>query len=112
MIESYTFGRMEIKGRAYTSDLILFPDKINDSWWRETGHNLSLKDLEDVFQETPEVLVIGTGFYGIMKVKEEVKQAARSKGVTLIIEKTENAVQQYNEIASEKKTIGAFHLTC
>jgi len=112
MIESYTFGRMEIKGQAYTSDLILFPDKINDSWWRETGHKLSLKDLEDVFQETPEALIIGTGFYGIMKVEEEVKEAAQSKGITLIIEKTESAVQRYNEIASKKKTIGAFHLTC
>lgn len=112
MIESYTFGRMEIKGQAYSSDLILFPDKINDSWWRETGHKLSLKDLEDVFKENPEVLVIGTGFYGIMKVEEEVKEAAQSKEIILIIEKTENAVQRYNEIASKKKTIGAFHLTC
>ena len=112
MIESYTFGRMEIKGQAYTSDLILFPDKINDSWWRETGHKLSLKDIEDVLQEIPEVIVIGTGFYGILEVEEEVKETAQSKGITLIIEKTENAVQSYNEIASQKKTIGAFHLTC
>jgi hypothetical protein len=112
MIESYTFGRMEIKGQAYTSDLILFPDKINDSWWRETGHKLSLKDIEDVLQDTPEVIVIGTGFYGILEVEEEVKETAQSKGITLIIEKTENAVQSYNEIASQKKTIGAFHLTC
>jgi len=112
MIESYTFGRMEIKGQAYTSDLILFPDKINDSWWRETGHKLSLQDIEDVFRENPEILVIGTGFYGIMEVGEDVKEAAQSKGITLIIEKTENAVQRYNEISSEKKTIGAFHLTC
>lgn len=112
MIESYTFGRMEIKGEAYTSDLILFPDRINDSWWRKTGHKLSLQDIDDVLQENPEVLVIGTGFYGIMEVEEEVKEAAQSKGITLIIEKTENAVQCYNEIASEKKTIGAFHLTC
>ncbi|UCE21852.1 MAG: Mth938-like domain-containing protein [Candidatus Aminicenantes bacterium] len=112
MIESYIFGRMEIRGQAYTSDLILFPDKINDSWWRVTGHKLSLQDIEDVFRENPEVLIIGTGFYGIMEVGEDVKEAAQSKGITLIIEKTENAVQRYNEIASEKKTIGAFHLTC
>lgn len=112
MIGSYSFGRMEIEGQAYTSDLILFPDKIKDSWWRETGHILSLKDIQEVFQEAPEVIVIGTGFYGIMKVEEEVKEAAQSKGITLIIEKTENAVQRYNEIASKKKTIGAFHLTC
>ncbi len=112
MIDSYSFGRMEIRGQAYTSDLILFPDKIKDSWWRESGHTLSLRDMEDVFQETPEVIVVGTGFYGIMKVEEEVKQAAHSKGITLVIEKTEKAVESYNKIAPQKKTIGAFHLTC
>ena len=112
MIESYDFGRMEIEGRTYTADLILFPDKIRDSWWRETGHKLSLKDIEGVLQESPEVLVIGTGFHGLMKVDEEVKEHAQLKGITLVVEKTTQAVQSYNEIAPQKKTIGAFHLTC
>ncbi len=112
MIESYDFGRMEIQGQAYTSDLILFPDKIKDSWWRETGHKLSLKDVEDVFQDAPEVLVIGTGYYGLMKVDEEVKERARAKGITLVVEKTKKSIQSYNTIASKKKTVGAFHLTC
>ncbi|MDH5466043.1 MAG: Mth938-like domain-containing protein [Candidatus Aminicenantes bacterium] len=112
MIDSYSFGRMEIGGHTYTSDLILFPDKIKDSWWRESGHRLSLRDMEDVFQEAPEFIVIGTGFYGIMEVEEEVKQAAQSKGISLVIEKTKKAVESYNKIAPQKKTIGAFHLTC
>jgi hypothetical protein len=112
MIDAYSFGRMEIGGRTYTSDLILFPDKIKDSWWRESGHRLSLRDMEDVFQEAPEVIVIGTGFYGIMEVEGEVKQTAQSTGITLVIEKTEKAVESYNKIAPQKKTVGAFHLTC
>jgi len=112
MIESYSFGQMVIDGRTYTSDLIIFPEKINESWWRKSGHNLCLEDLEDVFKEELEVLVIGTGFYGLMNVEEKVKSLAQSKGVTLIIEKTKKAVQDFNEFASKKKTIGAFHLTC
>jgi len=60
MIESYAFGRMDVDGRPYTSDLIIFADRINDSWWRKTGHKLCLEDIEDVFKEKPEVLVIGT----------------------------------------------------
>ncbi len=112
MIESYVFGRMEIEGQAYTSDLILFPDRIKESWWRETGHKLSIKDIEDVFQEAPDVLVIGTGYHGLMKVEEEVKAYAQSKGITLVVEKTSQAVHMYNETSPQKKTIGAFHLTC
>ena len=112
MIESYTFGRMEVDGHTYTSDLIIFPDKVDDSWWRESGHRVCLKDIEDVFNEDPEAIIIGTGFSGLMKVEEEVKRHTQSKGIILIIEKTKKAVQSFNTMASKKKTIGAFHLTC
>lgn len=112
MIESYSFGRMVVDNRTYTSDIIIFPDRINDSWWRKSGHGVCLEDLEDVFKEALEALVIGTGFYGLMKVEEEVKDLAQSRGITVATEKTEKAVQSYNEFASKKKTIGAFHLTC
>jgi hypothetical protein len=112
MIESYDFGRMDVDGRTYTSDLIIFPDRVNDSWWRKSGHNLCLKDIEEVLKEKPEVLVVGTGFHGIVSVEEEVKSHAQSQGIELIIEKTKKAVQSFNEFTSKKKTIGAFHLTC
>ena len=113
MIESYTFGRMEVNGHTYTSDLIIYPDKIpQDSWWRDTGHRLSLKDIQDVLKEKPEVIIIGTGFTGLMKVEEEVKQYAQDNMIVLVIKKTKNAVQNFNEIATKKKTVGAFHLTC
>lgn len=112
MIESYSFGQMVIGGRAFTADLIVFPDKIKDSWWRKSGHRLCLEDLKDVVQEDFEVLVVGTGFYGIMKVEEEVKNFALSKGIELVAEKTKEAVKSFNELAAKKKTIGAFHLTC
>ncbi len=112
MIESYAFGQMIINSHPYTSDLIIFPGKINDSWWRISGHKVGLKDIEDVFEEEPEVLVIGTGYSGLMKVEEEVRNLAQSKGIELIIEKTEKAVQSFNELSPKKKAIGAFHLTC
>lgn len=112
MIEDYSFGRMIVDGKKYTSDLIIFPDRIKDSWWRQTGHKLILKDIEDVLKEELEVLVIGTGFYGIMKIEEEVIERVKSKGIKLVVERTKNAVESFNQICLQKKTIGAFHLTC
>ncbi len=112
MIDSYSFGRMVVDNRTYTSDLIIFSDRIHSSWWRKTGHSLCVEDVEEVFLEAPEVLVVGTGFSGLMKVMDEVKQRAQANGVELIIEKTEAAVQRFNELLIRKKTIGAFHLTC
>lgn len=112
MIDSYSFGRMVIDGHTYTADLIIFPDRIESSWWRKTGHKLCLEDIEDVFKEEPEAIVVGTGFFGLMKVEEAVKQEVRSKGIPLHVNKTKNAVQKYNEISGQKKTVGVFHLTC
>jgi len=103
---------MVISGKAYTSDLIIFPDRIDPSWWRKSGHRLCVEDLKDVLQEDLEVLVVGTGYTGVMKVKKEVTQYTKSHGIELIIEKTKKAVERYNSIFSQKKTIGAFHLTC
>lgn len=112
MIEEYQFGRMVIGGKAYTSDLILFPDKIFSSWWRKSGHKLCLQDLEEVIRKKPDILIIGTGALGIMKVNDEVRQYTQREGITLIIEKTGMAVQTYNHHPSGKKIIAAFHLTC
>ncbi len=112
MIESYTFGRMIISGKAYTSDLIIYPDRIEPSWWRKTGHRLCLQDIQDVLEEEPDILVVGTGYLGMMKVDEEVKRYAESHGFHLIVEKTKKAAETYNSLYGEKKTVGAFHLTC
>jgi len=112
MIESYDFGKMVVDGRAYSADLILLPDRINSSWWRQEGHKLSAADIQDVLAAEIEVLVIGTGFFGLMKVSSEVVQTAEAKGMQLVVEKTKTAVQRYNELAARRRTAGAFHLTC
>lgn len=112
MIESSSFGQMVIDGQSYTSDLLITLSGIKASWWRKTGHRLCLDDLEEVLQEEVEVFVIGTGFSGLMKVEKEVEIFALSKGIELIIEKTEKAARSFNRVSSQKKAIGAFHLTC
>ena len=112
MIDSYKFGKMVVEGRVYSSDLIIYPDRIDSSWWRKSGHRLCLEDIKEILEEKPEILVVGTGAYGLMRVDKEVKDYAQAEGIELIVDKTKNAVQKFNELASQKKTIGAFHLTC
>ncbi|MBE0460860.1 MAG: Mth938-like domain-containing protein [Candidatus Aminicenantes bacterium] len=112
MIESYTFGKIKVKGQTFTSDVIVFPDKIKSPWWRISGHNLCLDDIQSVFQAQPEIFIIGTGFFGLMKVEKDVIQFAESKGIQIFIKKTEEAVKLFNELWTQKQTIGAFHLTC
>jgi hypothetical protein len=112
MVDSYSFGRMEISGKIYTSDLIVFPNRIHPSWWRKTGHRLCLEDLREILEEEFDVLIVGTGYSGLMKVDKEVIQHAKSAGFDIIIENTKKAVELFNSISEKKNTIAAFHLTC
>jgi len=95
MIESYKFGEIIINGKKYRSDLIIFEDYIYDSWWRKEGHNL-----------------IGTGYYGLMKVPLELIKYLESKNIEVIIKKTKDACDEYNTLHQRKNVVAAFHLTC
>ncbi len=112
MIDGYAFGEMTVEGRKYNADLILLPERIIPSWWRQEGHRLSVEDLRDVFEENISALVIGTGFNGLMKVQQNVRQAAESRSIRVYVEKTARAVQIFNELTGRERAAGAFHLTC
>ena len=94
------------------TDLILFPDKIYDSWWRKSGHILLIEDLSDVLTYEPDILIIGTGTNGLMQVPVETRKIVESKGIELIIKETEEACKTYNEMEDKKKIVAALHLTC
>lgn len=112
MVNSYSFGVIEIDGQKYESDVIIYPDKIAGEWWRSEGHNLVLEDIKSILDYNPDVLVVGTGCYGAMQVLPEVRKEIKSKGVELIAEKTGEAIEIFNELETKKKVVGAFHLTC
>jgi len=113
MIENYSFGQMLIDGKKYNSDLIIFKDYINSNWWRREGHSLHIDDINEIINKKPEVLIIGTGYYGLMKVTEELIKYINSSGIEkVIVKKTKDACDEYNKLYKKKKVIAAFHLTC
>ena len=109
-ITSYSFGEIIVEGKKYTSDLIIFPHKIIDNWWREKGHLLQLSDLEKVIEYNPDILVIATGKYGKMNVSNEVIDKLQEKNIKVHIYKTNIAVKEYNKIDGKK--VCAIHLSC
>ncbi len=111
-IESYRFGQITIEGKTYDSDLIIFPDRVECDWWREEGHQLRKGDLDQIVRESPEVLVVGSGSPGLLKVLPETEKYLQEEGIKLITEPTEKACQIYNLLGSSQKVIAALHLTC
>ncbi|MDI6805732.1 MAG: Mth938-like domain-containing protein [Candidatus Bathyarchaeia archaeon] len=115
MIEFYDFGVMVINGKRYTSDLIVYQEKVFDGWWRREGHRLYVEDLSKVlsFEPKPQVLVVGTGFSGLLKVSKEVEETLKSHEIELVAQPTKEAVQTFNKLlTSGERVAGAFHLTC
>ncbi|MCS7385423.1 MAG: MTH938/NDUFAF3 family protein [archaeon GB-1867-005] len=116
MIENYAFGLMVINGVKYTGDLIILPNgEVKANWWRIEGHVLHLDDLRDILDldELPEVLVIGSGYSGLMRVPEKVVEKLNSRGIEVIIERTGIAWRTFNRLFNGgQRVAAAFHLTC
>jgi len=112
-VESYSFGEIVIDGRRYTSDVIIRPDGVLDNWWRKEGHKLHFEDLDKALEVKPEVLVIGTGYAGLMRVPKEVRQKLAEAGIEVVVQSTRKAWKTYNELVEKgRRVVAAFHLTC
>ncbi len=113
MIEFFDFGRIVINGTEYTSDVIVTGEKIQASWRRKEGHVLQASDVNEALEAfQPEVVVVGTGYAGMMRVSRETKQYLQSKGIELHVEKTEKACRIFNTLSESKRVLAALHLTC
>ncbi len=113
-IQRCIFGSITIDGKAYLSDIIIYPDgKIDDSWWRRQSHILSFEDIEDLVASMPEVIVAGTGMDGLMKPDNDVEKLLAMKNIRFIPAPNLRAMEIFNDlVASGKKTGACFHLTC
>lgn len=111
-ISNYSFGKITVDGETFTQDLIIFPDKVMPSWWRQQGHSLSPDDLMEVIESAPDILMVGTGYSGVMKVPDDTVSYLEQKGIEVQINATAGAVEAFNHAPEDKKVIAALHLTC
>lgn len=112
MIEDYRFGEIKVSGQRYQNDVIIYPDHIDDNWWRKQGHRLELEDIKDVVKIKPDVIIIGTGNLGMMQVEKKTLEKLSKMNIQMIILPTAEACQEYNRIYSQKKVVACLHLTC
>ena len=113
MIDDCAFGRVTIDGTTYTSDVIIYPDHVDASWWRQEGHRLQPEDLTEAFAAEPAVLVVGQGNPGLMRVPEATRQVVAERGIELVVCKTAEACERYNQLTTQgSNVVAALHLTC
>ena len=113
VIESYTFGKIVVDGQLYERDIIMARDRVWDGWWREEGHRLSIADLEQAFTMEPEILVVGTGSFGLMNVPNETRKEIERRGIELHVLRTGKAYELYNRLElGGRRVVAALHLAC
>jgi hypothetical protein len=110
-LEGYSFGRLTVDGREETKDVIVLPERVLRGWWRREGHGLVLEDLDDVLDELPERLLVGTGAYGQMHPDLATLETLRARGIEVEVLTTGEAVARYDQL-DPRQTAAALHLTC
>ncbi|MBL7205490.1 MAG: hypothetical protein ISS63_14370 [Desulfobacteraceae bacterium] len=112
-IDSCSFGTLVINGKPYTDDLIIHPDgKILKPWRRKRGHQLSLDDLRELIDSSPEVIVAGTGVSGGVIPERNLEEDLSKLAIDFIAAPNEKAIRVFNELVQEKRVGAGFHLTC
>jgi len=111
-IDAYSFGSIMIDGQRYTSDVLIFRDRVDSKWWRKAGHSLCPEDLTSVVAAKPDVLIVGTGASGVMAVPDETAKWVAGQGIQLIVRKTDAACQEFNRLSPQRQVVAALHLTC
>lgn len=112
IIGSYSFGQIEIDGERYRHDVIIYPERVHPEWWREQGHSLSVIDLEEIFGEQADVLIVGQGAYQRMQVPPKTRERIEQEGFELHVMGTAEAVDLYNSYRDKSRVIAALHLSC
>ena len=87
VIERYDFGEIVIDGKTYTRDLIVFwTGEVWPNWWRKEGHNVCIEDVSELLKRGDfEIVIFGTGAYGVCRVSEEVIDELKKRGVDIIV---------------------------
>jgi len=117
MIERVEFGRILIDGVEYVHDIVIYPSgKIEErkKWLSKkkhgTSHRLDPEELKEYLKEDFDVLIVGTGIYGLLSLLPESREFVKNKEI--IERPTPEAAKLFNELKGEKRVLGIFHITC
>ncbi len=109
-INSFSFGSLTIDRKKYEDDMVIHWD--GEITPRESSHTFSKNELIDLLLKGPEIVIVGTGTGGCVKIEKEAEKFARLKNIEFIVKKTPEAVEEFNKLSKNKKVIAVIHVTC
>ncbi len=122
-IEHFSWGKFIINGETHGKtaagkegkgkDIRLIGDKVK-KWKSRKGHKLKPEMVEKMLDQNIDTLIIGIGVDGLIECPDKVKKTVNKSGIKdLILLKTPEACQKYNELYHKGKKAGLLaHGTC
>ena len=117
-IKSVEWGKIKVNGRDYGQVLIIGDRVMERDEERlhqlfDTTHEIGDWEVEQLFSGEPEVILLGSGFNGVLRVSEDLRTESEKLGIELKILKTPGAVEEFNRLVKEGKRVNALiHTTC
>ena len=113
MITDFSFGRIAANGQFFNGDIKIVRGTLVPDWWRNSGHSVEIGDVQDILDSDSEILVIGQGQPGYMKIADDLRKQLAHRNIQLIEEPTAKAVETFNRLLEEGRRVsGGFHVGC
>ena len=112
MIDKYEFGQIVVDGQTYESDVVILPDGVVGDWQHKEEHVLRPKDVKSILKAAPEVVVIGRGSVGNLRVLPETEERLEAAGIKVLASKTAKACGTYRELRGQRRVAAILHITC
>jgi hypothetical protein len=116
-IDDTWFGSITVEGRRYEYDILIRLSgkvrKRNKGLSKAvygTSHTISVAEIQDLYRDKAERLIIGTGQEDQVRLSEEAAEFLRGHNCTVDLWPTPKAAKRWNE--AEGKVLGLFHVTC
>ncbi len=116
-IDKFSFGSIIIDGKKYSRDVLILADgtvrKRKGGFLMFGSHGIKKEEVEELAEDMPEAVIIGTGTSGKASLAPEVEGWAKEKNLKLMVQPSHEAVSKLNELIKQKKKVAALiHITC
>jgi hypothetical protein len=112
MLDRYEFGAIVLGRQRYNSDVIVLSDGTVETWSRPQDHVVHAGDVDRLIATRPELVIIGSGTVGNLRVRPEALKRLQDEGIEVVAYRTNKACQTYREMRQQGRVAAAFHITC
>lgn len=117
-IDSVSWGNIVVNGQKF-GQVIITGDRVRERGREKleklfgATHVVGDWEVEELLSENPQIIIIGTGQFGVLKVSDEIKEKLTRSGAEIKVLLTPAAVAEFNRKINEGKNVNALiHTTC